>query len=1029
MRSEIGLCVALLALVGRVGAADVVLSEMTTYDVAKTVTQSVADRLTGPGGIIKTGQGTLTLANAANDFAGGIGVTGGVVQVMGTQITGPIVVNGKGQMIELLAPKVASGYTVYTNPLFFVGDTAEGLAASGGTDSIWSLSLGPDADTKLKLTGGITATRNFRLFTFTTVKDPTSCAGPEVLFEGPVQAEGKTIYVASYGTVSFLDKVVAAAVYFGDAWSAGGKVYLASPQNQVGTWWVDYERVYCAADNVLAGGLLRWYATGENAVTDRGVVNLEGFSQTVSGIVSPVPSNSGWTKPFAAVGDFLCVKSSATATLTISGQAKDCQTYTTLRGPVSLVLDAKDHPGFTQTFCRHPNTMTGTLTVRSGTLRLAEASRFASATAVTVGAGGTFACESTATSPALAAAKNVKIEGTFDASQAAVYPFPAELDSLELGAAAVLKLPAGSLLNTKSLIVGGQTLTAGLVTSERFSGLQGVTIRVTGAPTAAVWTDGAGDGLFSSTGNWSPTPDFVYGGMQPTFAAAGTEAVVDVAAVAVGLAFDGRTDFTLRRAASAKTLTLAGDIDLGASDVTRRYVIDTPIRLLGDNKVNFASPAELVFRNAFVADDALTGTLSTRGTNVVFQGTNVLAGRLEIGVNPMTATGLLATPGHAYEDHTAPGIRINLQASGGPDGGNKGSGLCLSNAVVEKALFINNRIGSVSVMTPANTTNEIRGFVGFENYSHEYFSLKGKSLLTLSGGLETIHSFRVYDGGTLCISNRPAAFLGSAGLNPDSGTVILAVAGNYVTNMCVGYNYGNTVKVETTVDYALTNGNVQVGGNGADFGKATALTSGTYTLDLHATTQACQRIGVMTKGTLTGAYPAMLEVTEGRLPTGNFALFGYSVVGAVTGGVGFHMRGEAAGVLLLTNRVFASCGDLKVTSGTLEFADATWRNGTNVTVAGSGTLKLGRLSRGDVFDAGHVTLHLGAEDDSWQIDLPAGSSQRVAFAYDAEGRLLPAGVYGNSAVAGVTRTRYSAHFPVSGGTILVTHRGSSLILR
>lgn len=90
-----------------------------------------------------------------------------------------------------------------------------------------------------------------------------------------------------------------------------------------------------------------------------------------------------------------------------------------------------------------------------------------------------------------------------------------------------------------------------------------------------------------------------------------------------------------------------------------------------------------------------------------------------------------------------------------------------------------------------------------------------------------------------------------------------------------------SAKVETTVDYAMTNGFVQVGGNGGNVADCVAQTSGTYTLDLHGTQQKCQKLAVLTKGILTGDYPAMLEVIEGWTADGPA---GYAVDGQVTGG-------------------------------------------------------------------------------------------------------------------------------------------------
>ena len=112
-------------------------------------------------------------------------------------------------------------------------------------------------------------------------------------------------------------------------------------------------------------------------------------------------------------------------------------------------------------------------------------------------------------------------------------------------------------------------------------------------------------------------------------------------------------------------------------------------------------------------------------------------------------------------------------------------------------------------------------------------------------------------------------------------------------------------------------------------------------------------------------------------------------------------------------------------SGTLSFADdATWLNGSNVTVRGSGTLC---LKAGARFGK-QVSMHLGADGDSWRIAMPNGGLQRVAFLYDEAGNLLPGGFYGAAGVAGVTQPRYSSHFTGT-GLLRVGKLGTRIVLR
>ena len=104
--------------------------------------------------------------------------------------------------------------------------------------------------------------------------------------------------------------------------------------------------------------------------------------------------------------------------------------------------------------------------------------------------------------------------------------------------------------------------------------------------------------------------------------------------------------------------------------------------------------------------------------------------------------------------------------------------------------------------------------------------------------------------------------------------------------------------------------------------------------------------------------------------------------------------------------------------------NATWLNGSNVTVRGTGTL---RLDAGGRFGK-HVEMHLGADGDSWSIAMPNGGVQKVANMYAADGGLLPSGVYGAVGVPGVTQTRYAAHFTGT-GILKVGRFGTRFILR
>ena len=167
--------------------------------------------------------------------------------------------------------------------------------------------------------------------------------------------------------------------------------------------------------------------------------------------------------------------------------------------------------------------------------------------------------------------------------------------------------------------------------------------------------------------------------------------------------------------------------------------------------------------------------------------------------------------------------------------------------------------------------------------------------------------------------------------------------------------------------------------------------------------------GGMLRGTVRGDWPATLEVTSG-VPDGHEAVTncGAQITGWVT------LAKSGAGVHRMLARAYESFGDVAVSGGRLEFdAGATWLNGTNVTVRGTGTLKVG--SAGTFRD----DVRIRAEGADWKLDL-TGLQKAESFVVD--GVPMPGGDYG----AG--HAKLGAHF-TGPGILRVRQVGIFLILR
>lgn len=1036
-----------------VAIADVTLTGETEYSVPQGATETVADKVTGSGSILKTGGGDLILSGSGNDFSGGVVVSEGTVSVASENAlgTGAVTVSDVSAGVNFkVASSSADGFVTFANPFSFTGDADVGYGSVDGTgDGKNNVVFFENT----RFSGDVTGTRSFRLRQNpTNTGTPGTNSGPSSIFDGKLDAGEKDIYLNLYGTMTANGPITARLVSGGEAWSGGGFLVLNNPKNAIGELVVASTRVKCGAANVLGGAKITWRYTGTSPANGVSHVDMAGFDQTVAGLSQTVyKNNTGWNEAYlnymVGNGDnTYCVTSSKEATLTITGGAEDLTTYAPLRGAASLVLDAKNYSSFRQTFEHNNSNFKGSTEVRAGTLEIKGKARFSGTPSVMVASGAAFLCNSTNAQPALASVKTLAVNGSFDASQASVNPFTSALESVTIGEYASLSLPENSKLNVKSLTVNGQTYTIGCFTPETLSNLKGGSIVVTGGDARQVAWTGAKSTSLADVANWDDSQvDLKYGTFAAVFAKSGSAATVDSDVALHEILFraaDGEDGFTLSRSDPASTITVGPRISALTNDAAataHTYVIDNPIRVVDRLTLHADTNQTLIVRNALneTSDEMGVhcifvdgrGPAANRTGSVRFEGTNYFGGSITVTASIVRVSGLLSNPDGVYtgkpEEASPDTILVNLNQGGlAASEGIANHGLWLDNATVKKSMYVKNLIGKRSITSSSNTTNEFAGYLCYDSYQHQGVEVQTGSELILSGGLYGSHSFRKYGPGTLRIRNVPVDCQLSAGFNPAGpGRVIFEVPDNTFNYLTIGYGNFNTgdLVVETTVDYVITNGIVQIGGDGGSVDSCVANNNGnSFRLDLHSTTQRCRKLAVLKKGELTGEYPAMMEIFEGWLE-GDPEGYRY-VSGKITGGVGLHQCGE--GTLTVTNAI-ESCGDLMVSAGTLEFAeDGTWLNGTNVTVEGCGTLK---LAKGTHFSGKNAVLHLGADGDSWQIDIPAGASQGFAAVYDADGNRLSAGTYGNAA-SGATFTRYASHFP-NGGKISVRSTGLVLSVR
>jgi hypothetical protein len=376
-------------------------------------------------------------------------------------------------------------------------------------------------------------------------------------------------------------------------------------------------------------------------------------------------------------------------------------------------------------------------------------------------------------------------------------------------------------------------------------------------------------------------------------------------------------------------------------------------------------------------------------------------GRLEICGESSVAGAVRLSDGH-----------VSIAGTLGPSGdGSRGNAMIFESgakslafdaAVVKKDFYIEN--SQYSNLTFTGPTNVLEGFVS--SSLGRNFMIDADSVLVFEGGASVGGKWNLM-GGTVLFRDKP--WMGAEWLC--SGYDMSATRTSFeVQGSCPRM----WVRIGSFIDFCVSDANTN---STAYLNLDGPSNNGGGTFSLNSTTQNVDRVyGSM--GVITGNYPACIAINQSAQHTN-------SVSANVEGGVGFFMRGT--GWFTLSGRDFTSCGDIAVDDGVFEIAsDATWRNGTNVFVNGSGTLKLGGSNR---FNGSFVQFHLGADEDEWMIDLPSGCAQTVDYAWDANGGRLPCGVYGATGVAGVTQTRYAAHFAENGGVIVVKRHGTVVNLR
>ena len=544
-----------------------------------------------------------------------------------------------------------------------------------------------------------------------------------------------------------------------------------------------------------------------------------------------------------------------------------------------------------------------------------------------------------------------------------------------------------------------------------------LTVTSNGTPTGEWIPVGLG-GSWSAVANWTgAVPDGI--GMTayfPEASAAGVPVDVDrdvtlgalkfqAGATAGGYRLSGNGSLTLDSSVSGTTMR---GVEISAADGAAAHVhtIATPVTT--GRKQNWGVPEgqTLVLEKGVTAPElTISSGAATVGGTTVLGGTNVIDGRLVLSNGLVRINGkITSSTGRDEAAATLAGATVAYVRFANDT---TAAYLTMSNAVIEKPTYVyvamNGDPRSWWHIARAST-NVFAAYLNYVGKSGNInFDGPGARLEIVGGGRSdySITAAGSPQGTEVYVGGKPFAF--TCYKVGKGQTFILDVPGTSFSNKTsdpIGLLMNDiNAKVDFRVSDAMVgilNGNGQTGG----------------VFEFNTTTQRIDAVRSVHNSTLHGTYPAMCEIVEGysAADAGKSAL---AIRGKVTGGLGFTMSGP--NVICLSNRVFESHGDIKVTNGVMEFAnDASWLNGTNVTVAGTGTLK---LNSSTTFNREHSVIRFA---EGGRIELPQGVMQVFAQGWDGDHPLTPGMIY--TAANLPSRISGAGAIRIAGGGTMVIFR-------
>ena len=620
--------------------------------------------------------------------------------------------------------------------------------------------------------------------------------------------------------------------------------------------------------------------------------------------------------------------------------------------------------------------------------------RESSAESLSVNGGSVFFSGATSAFTNITVAAGVPLYGKVDVRSRLTFAgsdTTVAMDGFEpnLGSDAVIDLGSnGRTLSVKALSVGGAFLAPGVYAAADNAWLPYGSVKVllspSAAPTDVTWT-GATSTSASVAGNWDVAPDFSTATCRPIFAsptAATASAVLDTGDICnfLGLGFGGVSAFTL---SGNDTIQLYGSLSVAdpGLGVMPRYEVAAPVVLRASQAIAMpADGAEVVFSGGIDGDPTcgieLKGAkLSSLSWDYATNGVLKLVNpRVSGPITHKSGGGTLVLKGQVGNPGDVEPLTIhygNYRNNNNIDDGWCETGMTRFEGVTcWKPMSLEGRgqmAGATGITTffhaAANTTNVFKELV------------KQSPSTTLNGGgltamvvFEKGYLDSTSTGSGISMLNATYVFEGpmvqvrkDREVNGSNAKHVFKATGNRAAMV---YRLNSGLVAEFHVDDAFDD-------------TLAHMNAGNSVMRLNGTHQRWRFIySSNNAGTIEG--DGCIEIAQGVL--NEAATANTNLTSALSGRVSIEMSGS--GWQRLKRQAFASYGDVSVSSGTLAFTDgASWLNGTNVNVTGSGTLK---LTGANTFNSKHAVIRFA---DNGKIEVPSGVTQKFAEGWVGDRRI------------------------------------------